>query len=292
MKKNSKWMVLTALVLSASMVSVGAYATNKVNMTDSAPELIDMQKDIMVNKMLNSMDYFDELSGVFTYQDSINSKTVAFGIDIASSAVDTSFYEKKINTADTMLYVCNDGYGYRFNQKEKDSKGTYTTYQYTGTDSTESPINIADRITVEKDGSKHIKMRKEPAVVGTVRNAIYPQQIAIGFLILNENWEITDTITCHERECNVVEGTLSGDYSAKLDVVDFTIFTDKETGIIMDLKGYNTNDELTFSMYFDEISFAPMSEGVLAKECENIINMYLDSCEDISLNFLGDIKLQ
>ncbi len=87
------------------------------------------------------------------------------------------------------------------------------------------------------------------------RTYLSPQEMTYGYLTDFSNWEIVGTESYNERECMVIRGKISGEYSQKHNVTDFTFFVDKETGVLLRYIGRDANGEISESVMCRFIAF-------------------------------------
>ena len=99
---------------------------------------------------------------------------------------------------------------------------------------------------------------------GAYANAcLYPEERICGFLYDFDNWEITgEKQATGGRMCSVVKGHLTGDYSRKLNVVDFTVLVDQETGILLEYLGYDAAGKLSEFVMTENLKFGDNADLV------------------------------
>lgn len=102
-----------------------------------------------------------------------------------------------------------------------------------------------DRITVSDDGLPSYAYRENATNCFRASYCLYPQEIAYSYLKDFSMWEITGEEMYLDRNCVVINGTLCDYTATKHGISDFTMYVDKETGILMQLFGTNNGDEIS-----------------------------------------------
>lgn len=82
----------------------------------------------------------------------------------------------------------------------------------------------------------------------------FPQNTAMGYLHDFENWRIKEITTLLGRECYVISGEIHDDYSIKTDTVNYEMWVDGETGVLLQLRCYNESGSLSHQLYTYEYS--------------------------------------
>lgn len=76
----------------------------------------------------------------------------------------------------------------------------------------------------------------------------FPQAYAFGFLADFEKWDVVRTDRYLDRNCLVISGEITGEYSEKMKTQKFEIWVDKEIGAILSFEGYNGDGDLKVFM--------------------------------------------
>lgn len=94
-------------------------------------------------------------------------------------------------------------------------------------------------------------------------DSLFPQRIVFDFLYNMDLWELEGSESCLGRECIVVSGTADDE-----DITDFTMYVDKETGVLLKFIGYNESGELSQFLVAREISFDADADDVRKVEAD------------------------
>lgn len=77
----------------------------------------------------------------------------------------------------------------------------------------------------------------------------FPQNTAMGYLHDFENWRIKEITTLLGRECYVISGETHDDYSIKTDTVNYEMWVDGKTGVLLQMRCYNESGSLSHQLY-------------------------------------------
>ena len=77
----------------------------------------------------------------------------------------------------------------------------------------------------------------------------FPQNKAMGYMHDFENWRIKEITTLLGRECYVISGETHDDYSIKTDTVNYEMWVDGKTGVLLQLRCYNESGLLSHQLY-------------------------------------------
>lgn len=204
----------------------------------------------MYNKMLNSIDYFNNLS--LTMETSMLSDdltTVEYQIDINSNVAyqavseDEEIRSETYSEAGNMILVNNTERTYMQN------------YLPTYTRSDTPYIPLESRITTGEDGIPCYSYRRNVTNCPLASYSVFPQEITYSYLKDFDKWEIEDVDVAYlDRSCVRIVGTPSPYIATKHNIDSFTMLVDSETGILLDFQGtlngnvsrYMTVTECTF----------------------------------------------
>lgn len=264
--KLLKVVVLTALVLSTTVISVSAVSSifKEANMFQVAEKSGDINQVIatedfrythfepetslalqgdegtslspkvnIYNKMLNSIDYFNNL--VLTMETSMLNDgitTVEYQIDINSNVAYQSVIEDEQITSETysqagnMILVDNLERTYMQN------------YLPTYTRSDTPYIPLESRITTGEDGIPCYFYRRNVTNCPLASYSVFPQEITYSYLKDFDKWKIEDNnATYLGRDCVKIVGTPAPYIAEKHSIDSFTMFVDSDTGILLYFQG-------------------------------------------------------
>lgn len=294
-KKMLKVVVLTTLVLSMTVVSVNAVSSifKEANMFQIAEKsgninqvietedfrythfeqeaLLPLQgeedtplspKVNIYNKMLNSIDYFNNL--VLTMETSMLNEgvtTVEYQIDINSNVSYQSVIEDGQITSETYSQAENM---ILVNNTEKTYVQNYLP-TYTRNDTPYIPLE--SRITTGEDGIPCYFYRRNVTNCPLASYSVFPQEITYSYLKDFDKWEIEDNnVTYLGRDCVKIVGTPSPYIAEKHSIDSFTMFVDSDTGILLNFQG-TLNGNVSRYMRVTECIFeakAPIKQFNLA----------------------------
>ncbi|MBQ5339997.1 MAG: hypothetical protein J6Z40_12645, partial [Oscillospiraceae bacterium] len=232
-------------------------------------------------KMSNSIDYFGRISGRVLhgsdtspdapYPYSLQVSDFQYNLDMGSCYEDNTYYIG--NSLDDMadkrfdalhhegdnVYACDGSMIYR-------TVTNNTEYQVTlgGSHRCEfsPPIENDNRHSM-LDGIDCWNYRRAVSYGSCAKECLYPEERILGFLYDFDNWEITgEKQATGGRMCSVVKGHLTGDYSRKLNVVDFTFLVDQETGILLEYLGYDAAGKLSEFVMTENLKFGDNADLV------------------------------
>ncbi len=228
--------------------------TSKVsNGGDFIPGGNDVSSDPKVNiynKMLNSVDYFNNLTLTMeTSMLSDDTTTVEYQMDINSNVAyqalseDGQITSETFSEAENMIFVNNTARTYTQNYLPTYTRGD-TPY-----------IPLESRITTGEDGIPCYSYRRNVTNCPLASYSVFPQEITYSYLKDFDKWEIEDVDVAYlDRSCVRIVGTPSPYIATKHNIDSFTMLVDSETGILLDFQGtlngnvsrYMTVTECTF----------------------------------------------
>lgn len=241
--------------------------------TESArrqPEQYDMRtQEGVYYKMLNCIDYYDRASGEFISSSNGLSMCdiVEFETDIPESRSYTRYRQcwlynpleviygkqESVDIADggDFIQFCDGTGGYMYSLT---SRAITQNLGGVITRGDNFPVPDSERHTVS-GGVDHWSYREQATNAPYARMCLEPWEMTFGFLSNFDTWSILGTQTCLGREGVIINGTLSGAYSAKLNVTSFDFIVDRETGVLLYYIGRNEAGELSSFMIVRDIAF-------------------------------------
>lgn len=256
------------------------YVLQKSSINTVAPT-----KEDILHMMLNSIDYYNYASGTIAYanpNDLSCAIVVDFQSDIPSSKSYSHIVQKntelaKVNAAinQTSLNVLTDvnmseyvltdrevyynaDSGISLNNVERSYKDmSYATISRSNV----STISDDKRFEIDENGIPCYYYRANPTNVDDASICLFPQEMAFGFLLDFDLWEIDGSETYEGRDCVILSGKTNEDYGKKIGVEKFIFYVDKQTGTLLKYIGYNVDGEISDYMVssnirFDDSSFA------------------------------------
>ncbi|MFR7907740.1 MAG: hypothetical protein ACLU4K_05910 [Oscillospiraceae bacterium] len=237
-------------------------------------------KDDIYHMMLNTIDYYDKVSGTIyfpapgdlnlvntvEFQSVLSEKKAyshysqAYADNITAESIENISSEAK-NTDNLVWdekYYCNADESINLNCLEK----TYKTLSY-DTIGLEAVCEIPDdeRIT-EIDGEPCYNYRTNPTNVPEASICIFPQEMTFGYLANQNLWSINGTKVIDDKLCYHISGTAEEDYGSKFNVSTFELMVDVNTGVLIQYIGYDDNGEISDYIYTKNISFENKADKV------------------------------
>ncbi len=239
-----------------------------------------INKEYIYDKMLNTIDYYTSVQGSFSLKKFYSNVEYTVSYCINGGEEHQSF-EKFINTGDFPAGYSfeNDNEGppreivayfdgetrieaavaEREYNRSSDTQGKNIIDSYhIDVDEKEdcdfaSLIKATSRITTDDEGINTYYYRENLNGLGYSRESVDPQELAMGYLGNFNTWSIANQEVILGRECSVIKGSLSGHYSEKLHTTDFTLWVDNETGILIQLEGYDAEGNLAEQLISHDI---------------------------------------
>ncbi len=237
-------------------------------------------KQNILHMMLNSIDYYNYASGTIAYanpNDLGSSIVVNFKSDITNSTAYSHTIQKNVSATDineavfqsdsTSLTgitekstnyladreVCYNGISeIAVNNIKKTSLNSNNSIT---TRANVSEIADKDRFKIDENGIPCYYYRANPTNIDDASMCLFPQEMAFGFLLDLDMWEIEGSTTYEGRECVVLSGNTNEEYGNKIGVDKFTFYVDKQTGTLLKYVGYDSKGEISDYMVSSGISF-------------------------------------
>lgn len=226
-------------------------------------ELDPKTKEDYLHKVLNSVDYYNIVSG--------NIET-----NMLSGSPSTIKYAVDMNTGEAYQHVKSEDF-----DEETFADGYFvrTVDNIKGITDTEQAKLKSDDCEDWSDDSKRMEIIDDEDVSGSVpvwhyrinptnlhyasTVSIFPQELAFGLLYNTDMWEIKAESKYLSRECAILEGSVQTGYLALEDAETFEMTVDKESGIILKLELRGSDGEIYHYTETTEVSF----DKVKIKSC-------------------------
>ncbi len=202
-------------------------------------ERFEDPKTDIYNKMLNSIDFFNELEIIA--ETSMVDDTVTT-IKYQTNIDESYAYEAVIENGITIIETYCNPKDYQLMRVDNRNKTYGLDFQvYRRADTPYIPL--ADRIgTNESDNLPCFNYRRNVTNCPYAEYCIAPQGLTYSYLGNFDLWDIVDTTTYLERECVVIKGSTKPWVLEKHNSNTFTMLVDKETGILMKFEGYKDGE--------------------------------------------------
>lgn len=237
-------------------------------------QLTPETKQDYYHKMLNAIDYYNTVRGSFTtnyLNDDLQEETVvSYQVDM----INNKCYEHMINKDnDSEVYVGSGDIMHIDNvSRSKEKSPIYFTKVSELADYNNSVLQTEDdieqariglhekfaddkRVTVDENGDIHYLNRLNSTnLCVSASYSLFPQGLTFGYLSNQDMWEISGDTEYLGRDAVVIKGTAE-DYGKKFNTATFEMIVDKETGILLELQGYDENGEPSSYIKTTDISF-------------------------------------
>ncbi len=224
--------------------------------------------------MLNSIDYYDSISGTTVYnvgKDINNCMVINFESDVETGKAFTTVeqinsskpYElfdetsaAEFNLKSNVTIVSDGESVYELDNLKK----TYTLDNNAAVKREDtSSIPDDERYWINEDGEPCCFYRGDATNTGYAKRCIFSQELAIGYLHDFNLWSVDSIEEYNGRKCYIISGTADEEYGKKLNVEKFKLCVDFETGVLLKYEGYSSDGELTHFLYTDNIK---INEGI------------------------------
>lgn len=212
--------------------------------------LAPVSKEDYINKMLNSVDFYNEVSGSI--------ETNMFSSDICNIEYSLNF---------------NDGKAYEHTTSNDCDNETYVQYGqqfiFDNINKTQNKSIIVEKLKSDEDYEEHFNSnfqtnygvdyiygRDFTGINASAMLSIYPRQIVNDLMYDFDLWNIGDRITYLNRDCQIIKGTIPSEFQTAFGNAEaFKLIMDRETGIMLDLECYTPNGIVTSYTHTTNISF-------------------------------------
>lgn len=255
MKKKTLLYGLTTVCLITGLgFASSSYTGTEKQVAASNKEIVNesITKEVIHDRMLNSIDNFKTVKGSFTYKSNISKSD--FTVDyMIKSQTNAASYNKITNNLDKSVVIKRNNGKTEIEQDENNK--TYKEYglNVSVTEHNNELKKFKDRVQTNGKGETVVKYRNDPSFMGVAGNSIFPQEIGFSFLSDYSKWEITNSEQFLGLDSVVIEGSLDEYMSAKLHSDRFKLIVEKSTGILLKAEVFNTNNEVELSIITHDI---------------------------------------
>lgn len=267
--------------------SSGSGAENSINSesTESeSPEIIEMTKEELYSKMINSMYYFDTVQGeyIYTWSDlneailcSFKSdsnkatalcKTVSVKISDPLAVLGSDVPNHSILPEVDIRYVCDGEQKVSYNAKTDSYDRNYSP-PYKRSNYKEPDKEPEEIYGVVSDENGIPSSAFLPDTTNLSENGIwiFPKEFAFAYLYDFKLWYIEGYEIYLNRGCAVISGTTEDQSGLRQNAVSFKMYIDCKTGVMLKYLGFDENDELSRYSVVQSINFdKPIPEITMA----------------------------
>lgn len=255
---------LSLLVLSSLLVFGGTiYAADSINKKEreveplplieldnvpvGAKEQLNFASNINIKeKMLNSIDYFTNASGIYSVViDHIQvNETIEF--EVEQSPV-------KKSKVTTINHNTEEVSHHKFEEEKIQIFDENYLVDEVNTDQISIGKPIGERHLTTSSGENIYVYRNDPAFSGPAQDYLLPQAYAFWLNDDTNNYEIIGTEKYLEREVTIIKGIHEPDMAEKHNAINFELWVDNNSGILLKLIEKNENGEVTNLIQAEEI---------------------------------------
>lgn len=191
-------------------------------------------KTSIYNKMLNSVDYLNEID--LTLETSMlgdKKAIISYQTNVDEGYAYESVIEDGVLTSETYSNPNSEYLTFVDNISR-----TYNQQYWGSFKRSDSPyIPLSKRIYTEDDGIPCYVYRRNITNCPLASYSLVPQEITFSYLKDFDNWKIGGEIEYLGRKCIVIAGKTSPYISNKHSSNEFTMYVDADTGILMKFEG-------------------------------------------------------
>lgn len=271
MKKLKITMLAASIIVGGSVIGYGFSSPNlyakadneqkKQESVSAKDELKLGKKEIIQNKMYNSIDNFKNLKGRFIYgSDAIGDK---FVVDYHIQREKDAFTHVKTSSSQGVseqLYSAKTNEITRINHAEKLAVNAYVPKaSEENTTNTNEQKNPHDKTYTNEVGEKVFDRREDTTQLdGVAATSIFPQDIAASFLEDYSKWDIvSENEKVNGLQAVLIEGTLSDYFQEKHSAKTFKLWVHAETGILLAMEEIDEKGEVKEFIETEDIQLSP-----------------------------------
>lgn len=209
-----------------------------------------VSKEDYINKMLNSVDFYNEVSG----------------------KIETNMNNGDIDNIEYSLNF-NDGKSYEHTTSNDCDNETYVQYGqqfiFDNINKTQNKRIIIEKLKSDENYAVHFNSgfqtdygadfmydKDFTGINVSSGLSIYPRQLVNDLMYDFNLWEVGDRITYLSRDCQIIKGNIPSEFQYSFGNAEtFKLIMDRETGIMLDLECYTPNGIVTSYTHTTNISF-------------------------------------
>jgi outer membrane lipoprotein-sorting protein len=242
--------IFAALGIVTSVTGIGFSITN-TDSVKAAVSQIDVTKEQIQNKMVNSIDYLDTVKGSFTYHADHNNTHYTVDYQVKLGENPSSNTKLKTDEKDRDMKFDGENLLILDNKNKK-----YEQFKIDKNDLKTNLKGTSAKDRYKKDSSGKVEgviLRRDPSFMGIASDTIFNQNVALGFLEDYSKWDIVGEETYMGLNAVVIKGELNNYYQQKHGAKTFKIWVHKETGILLNMEEYDSNNKIVYYIRTDNI---------------------------------------
>lgn len=218
------------------------------SLAKASPQVRENAKEYILYQMLNTVDFFDTISG--RVENAYGGNVYSF--DFAANQNNATSYQKAmVNGA-----LQQERYSTPEKTVSVEAKTRSVSVQsgsVTRQESYELAQPVSERYGTEEDGTPFCILRSDSTNLECASLCVLPQEITFSFLTDFDAWQIDGTVSYLNRNCIKLSGTPSSYHQNKLGITRFTMLVDYETGVLLKYEGYDANGNVADSITVSDI---------------------------------------
>lgn len=241
MKRSTKILVAAFVLASFGILSLNNFDRDNGNHALAESDTsINATKELIHNRMINTIDNFKTATGSFTYMSKVSGANFTVDYDIRNNQSPASYKKITDNRSKSVIVQRNDGKA----QVELDeNKKEYVKYNLNVVDDEKEVKSFNSRFIKNEKGEKVIKYRHDPTHMGVAGNSIFPQELGFSFLNNYSLWKISEQVNFLDLNAFVIEGTLDEYMGAKLGADKFKLLVHESSGILLKAEVFNSSNK-------------------------------------------------
>lgn len=249
--------------------------------------LVAVTKNDYYTKILNSIDYYNVVSGTIETNmlNDVDTK-IEYGVDMTKCNAyqhvvcddvneEVFVQDNKIYTIDNINKTRNYAPEFAYAKSDellKDNEESDNIYESLVEKTSEERITYNTVNDVNAKSLENFSDNSENSADETIipvyhyrpnptnihyasTVSLFPQEIAFGFLSNESLWEISEKTEFLGRKCTILKGVTGKDYGTKLNISRFVMIVDDKSGIVLSFEAYDSDDNLTQYSTTTSLSF-------------------------------------
>ena len=244
---ESEAVVTSAEIQKDNIKSEEAVTTAEIQKNEDI-SIKTIDKTYVLDHMLNSIDYFDTADGEFVTNlfETAQETDVIFSVNVSDS--NNFAYEKCTSDEISTETFFADGVINDYDNINKIHSASSTGI------SNSLSMPASARISKNEAGENVYYYRDNKMNLGCTSQCLMSQELTFGCLADESLWEISGEEKYLGYDCLVIDGTAAENYGNKLGMEKFKFLVEKNTGIVMNFEGYDSEGNIAIYSTVKNIS--------------------------------------
>lgn len=231
-------------------------------------------KDDVIDLMMNTIDYFNQVSGRVYYGYSGGELfSSEFQCDIPAVSSFSRYTVYSSETPGDLSVVSSSAPKYEYHYYGDDESGMICK-------DTDRKVFKYDTMILPKYDTEYLQQqeqykekkyteRLDITNVYMSDTCLFPVKFALKFLYERESWNIEGTRICDGRECYIISGE-GEEYVPELGIVSFEMLVDAGTGVLMRYEGFDEKHELKEFVYTENFRYDEKASPVRGVDIDTL----------------------